>query len=102
MKIPPAERRFRRCSTTRRQSGAVIYSIGLGGGGGGALKGKLKRLATETGGRFFSVSKASELEGVYAEIERELRSQYFLTFVPAKRERDRSVGSRGAGEGTAA
>jgi Ca-activated chloride channel family protein len=65
-----------------RQSGAVIYSIGLGVGGGGGVSGKLKRLAEETGGRFFRVSKAAELDSVYAQIERELRSQYFLTFVP--------------------
>jgi len=66
-----------------KQSGAVIYSIGLGDGAGGGLRGKLKRLANETGGRYFHAAKASELGSVYAEIERELRSQYFLTFSPA-------------------
>lgn len=65
-----------------KQSGAVIYSVALGGGAGGGLGGKLKRLATETGGRFFRVSKAAGLDAVYTQIERELRSQYFLTFVP--------------------
>lgn len=63
-----------------QQSGAVVYSIGLGGGASG---GKLKRLAVETGGRYFQVTTASELDSVYAQIERELRSQYFLTFAPA-------------------
>jgi Ca-activated chloride channel family protein len=62
-----------------KRSGVVVYSIGLGGGASG---GKLKRLASETGGRYFQVGEAAELEAVYAEIERELRSQYFMTFVP--------------------
>ncbi|MCZ6508430.1 MAG: hypothetical protein O7A04_10345, partial [Acidobacteria bacterium] len=54
----------------------------LGGGAGGGLGGKLKRRATETGGRFVRVSKAAGLDAVYTQIERELRSQYFMTFVP--------------------
>jgi hypothetical protein len=33
-----------------------------------------------SGGRVFYVSKAAELAGVYAEIERELRSRYLLAF----------------------
>jgi len=66
-----------------KQSGAVIYSIGLGTGAGGGLRGKLKKLATETGGRYFQAARASDLAAVYAEIEKELRSQYFLTFAPA-------------------
>ncbi|MDH3403533.1 MAG: VWA domain-containing protein [Acidobacteriota bacterium] len=63
-----------------RRSGTVVYSIGLGKGAAG---GKLQRLADETGGRYFQVGDAAELGAVYAAIERELRSQYFLTFVPA-------------------
>ena len=47
------------------------------------LRGKLKRLATGTGGRYFHAAKASDLAEIYAQIERELRSQYFLTFAPA-------------------
>lgn len=62
-----------------RASGAVVYTVGVGGGG----HGKLERLATETGGRHFAVGRADDLHAVYAEIERELRSQYFLTFAPA-------------------
>jgi len=67
-----------------QQSGAVIYSISLGGGRMSNVRGKLKRLANETGGRFFHVATADELSSVYAQIERELRSQYFLTFVPER------------------
>jgi VWFA-related protein len=62
-----------------RRSGAVIYCVAIGGG----ARGKLKRLSDETGGRYFQVRRAEELDAVYDEIERELRSQYFLTFAPA-------------------
>ena len=34
----------------------------------------------QTGGRSFFISKAQELESVYAQIERELRSQYLVAY----------------------
>jgi Ca-activated chloride channel family protein len=66
-----------------KQSGTVIYAIGLGKGAGVGLRGKLKQLANDTGGRYFHAAEATDLRGVYEQIERELRSQYFLTFAPA-------------------
>ena len=39
-------------------------------------------LRAETGGRSYFVAKADELDGVYSEISRELRSQYLLAFAP--------------------
>lgn len=66
-----------------QRSGVAIYTIGLRIGSGSlGVRNKLQKLAEETGGRTFFVSKATELAGVYAEIERELRSQYFLAFAP--------------------
>jgi Ca-activated chloride channel family protein len=65
------------------RSGAAIYTIGLGIGKGTlSIRRKLESLAAETGGRTFFVDKAAELSGVYAEIDRELRSQYLLAFAP--------------------
>jgi len=65
------------------RSGVAIYTIGLDIGKGSlGIRNKLAKLAEETGGRTFFVSKANELAGVYEEIERELRSQYFLAFAP--------------------
>jgi VWFA-related protein len=65
------------------RSGAAIYTVGLGiGKGSVAIRHKLEKLASETGGRTFFVSKAAELSGVYSEIDRELRSQYLLAFSP--------------------
>jgi hypothetical protein len=44
------------------------------------VRAKLDHLAEDTGGATYFVSKAVELEGVYGEIERELRSRYFLAY----------------------
>jgi VWFA-related protein len=66
-----------------QRAGVAIYTIGLNIGGASlGIRGKLEKLASETGGRTFFVSKASELSGVYGQIERELRSRYLLAFAP--------------------
>ncbi len=64
-----------------RRAGVAIYSIGLN------LprkqldqRRKLTRLAEETGGRSFFVDGAGELGAVYDEIQRELRSRYYLAY----------------------
>jgi VWFA-related protein len=72
---------FRDALEFARRSGVAIYSIGLDLAlTGFEARDKLKTLAAETGGRSFFVKQASELEGVYAEIERELRSQFLLAY----------------------
>ena len=63
-----------------RRSGVAIYTVGLAGELKGAVKGKLNQLAEETGGRSFYIEKAAELDGVYAEIEEELRSRYLIAY----------------------
>ena len=42
----------------------------------------LQRLAEETGGRFFVAQSSKELEGAFAQIEEDLRSQYYVSFPP--------------------
>ena len=44
--------------------------------------GVMSRLAQETGGGFFKISRASPIEQIYAQIEDELRSQYSIAFTP--------------------
>jgi VWFA-related protein len=51
--------------------------ISLGPGG----KGVLKRLASETGGGYFEVSKTRTIDQIYDVIQEELRNQYSLGFV---------------------
>jgi VWFA-related protein len=45
-------------------------------------KGVLMRLAKETGGEFFEVSKKLDIDRIYALIQEDLRSQYSLGYVP--------------------
>lgn len=64
-----------------KRSGVAIFTIGLNIPKHSiGIRGKLNRLGEVTGGRVFFVNKAAELAGVYAEIERELRSRYLLAF----------------------
>ena len=44
----------------------------------------LERISTETGGRFFEVSKKEPLEKIYQEIEEDLRHQYSLGYTPSE------------------
>ncbi|HJX26938.1 MAG TPA: VWA domain-containing protein, partial [Thermoanaerobaculia bacterium] len=60
-----------------RRAGVTIYTIGLGED---IDKKKLERISEETGGRFFQVEDASKLSGIYAAIEKELRSQYLIAY----------------------
>jgi VWFA-related protein len=66
-----------------RRSEAAIYTIGLQiPGSSFQVRGKLSRLASETGGRSFFISRAEELDQVYDEIEEELRSRYLVAYAP--------------------
>jgi VWFA-related protein len=44
----------------------------------------LERIARETGGRFFEVSKKQPIDQIYSQIEQELRNQYSLGYTPDK------------------
>jgi VWFA-related protein len=62
---------------------------GMGRGGGRQAErpdGKkvLERLAKETGGSFFEVSKKLPIEDVFSRIEEELRNQYSLGYTPER------------------
>jgi VWFA-related protein len=68
-----------------QRADTLIYSIYFAdpayGGGGGEGKNAMERLAKETGGGFFVVSKKQTIDEIYGIIEQELRSQYNLGFV---------------------
>ena len=44
----------------------------------------MERLAQQTGGRFFEVTKKESIDQIYDQIEQELRNQYNLGFTPDK------------------
>ena len=88
-----------------QRADALVYSVlfadhensivsfgGMGrnrGRGGGAMpnngKKVLERISSETGGRFFEVSKSQPLDKIYKEIEDDLRHQYSLGFTPTEK-----------------
>lgn len=64
-----------------KRSGVAIYSVGIHLSTKDAdVRMKLTQLAEQTGGHFFFVDKASELDGVYQSIEEEVRTQYLLAY----------------------
>ncbi|HZJ44413.1 MAG TPA: VWA domain-containing protein [Pyrinomonadaceae bacterium] len=73
------------------QAEAVIYVIGIGDysmSGEGVDKGMLKDLAERTGGRAFFPKKEVDLQASFAEIEKELRTQYLLAYSSTNKKRD--------------
>jgi len=67
---------------------AVIYSIGIGSKRDGVDKGVLRELSQRTGGRAFFPDKKVDLNAVFAEIERELRTQYLIAYSSTNKKRD--------------
>ncbi|HEX3555249.1 MAG TPA: VWA domain-containing protein [Thermoanaerobaculia bacterium] len=68
-----------------RRSGVSIYTVGIELSTQEAdVRLKLSRLADETGGRVFFISKANEVERIYDIIQNELRSQYLLAYQSSK------------------
>ncbi len=66
-----------------RRSGVTVYSIGLGIRKVNLeARGRLDKLAEETGGRSFFIDEAEDLVGVYAQIQEELRARYLLAYQP--------------------
>jgi len=59
----------------------IIYSILFADRNGSDGKGVLVKLARETGGAFYEVSKKLTIDQIYALIQHELRSQYNLGYV---------------------
>ncbi|HTW63926.1 MAG TPA: VWA domain-containing protein [Bryobacteraceae bacterium] len=83
-----------------QRADTLIYSIWFHGkwklwwvaGGPAAIQGHamyrakgkhaMQRLAGETGGRFFEVTKDQSIESIYSQIEEELRNQYSFGYMP--------------------
>jgi len=72
-----------------QRTDTIIYSVyftdsnayGMFMGGGPNGRGVLQRMAHETGGGFFEVTKKLSIEQVFDQIQDELRSQYSLGYV---------------------
>jgi Ca-activated chloride channel family protein len=67
----------------------VIYVIGIGDSKRqGVDHGPLREIAERTGGRAFFPDKKFDLNAAFAEIERELRTQYLLAYSSTNKKRD--------------
>jgi VWFA-related protein len=66
-----------------QRTNTLIYTILFSDGGFGSDFGKrvMQRLAKETGGSYFEVSKKMTIDQVYKQIEEDLRSQYSIGYV---------------------
>lgn len=81
---------FRSCLQVARRMGVPVYLIflrdepeeGVLSLLTRSLSDRVDRLVAATGGRVFWTGSLEDLDRVYAEIERELRSQYLLTYYP--------------------
>jgi VWFA-related protein len=69
---------------------AVIYTIGIGSQRYGMDRGALKDIAQRTGGRAFFPDKKFDLNAAFAEIEKELRTQYLIAYSSTNKKRDGS------------
>jgi Ca-activated chloride channel homolog len=68
---------------------AVVYVIGIGtSADGGIRRDELRELAQRTGGRAFFPDKKLDLNGAFAEIEKELRTQYLIAYSSTNKRRD--------------
>jgi VWFA-related protein len=69
----------------------VIYAIGIGDKKQeGVYRDVLRDLAQRTGGRAFFPDKKFDLQAAFAEIERELRTQYLIAYSSTNKKRDGS------------
>ncbi|HSL53140.1 MAG TPA: VWA domain-containing protein [Pyrinomonadaceae bacterium] len=69
---------------------ATIYTIGIGSKRDGLNRNALKDLAQRTGGRAFFPDKKFDLNAAFAEIEKELRTQYLIAYSSTNKKRDGS------------
>lgn len=67
---------------------AIIYAIGIGSKRDGVDRDSLRDLAQRTGGRAFFPDKKLDLNAVFSEIERELRTQYLIAYSSTNKKRD--------------
>ena len=72
---------FESALETAQRSGVTIYAIGLREAAADRTTRRvLERIAEETGGQAFFIDGVSQLDAIYARIERELRNRYLLTY----------------------
>jgi Ca-activated chloride channel homolog len=75
-----------------KASGATLYVVGIGGVAGISIKGErlLRRLAIETGGRFFFPARDEQLVEVDHTLTEDVQNRYLLAYTPHNQKLDGS------------
>ena len=75
-----------------KSAGATLYVVGIGGVAGISIKGErmLRRLAVETGGRFFFPTRDRELAEVHDVLTEDVQNRYLITYTPKNQKVDGS------------
>ncbi len=76
---------FRAALEFAERTGIAVYTVGIGlpsagDPSAGEVRGRLRRLAKRTGGRYYPLTDTGRLPEIYAQIESDLRSQYLLVY----------------------
>jgi Ca-activated chloride channel homolog len=76
--------------TAVRSAGATLYVVGIGGVAGISIKGErlLRRLAVETGGRFYFPSREEQLVEVHDTLTEDVQNRYLITYTPKNQQPD--------------
>jgi VWFA-related protein len=75
---------FEEALASIKKTGATLYVVGIGGVAGISLKGErlLRRLAVESGGRFFFPSRDEQLSEVHDVLTGDVQNRYLITYTP--------------------
>ena len=73
-----------------KSTGATLYVVGIGGVAGISMKGErlLRRLAVETGGRFFFPTRDRQLAEVHDVLTADVQNRYLITYTPTNQRVD--------------
>jgi Ca-activated chloride channel family protein len=76
--------------TAVKAAGATLYVVGIGGVAGISIKGErlLRRLAIETGGRFFFPARDAQLVEVENVLTEDVQNRYLLAYTPRNQKLD--------------
>ena len=85
-----ARRRSKQALAAVKSAGATLYVVGIGGVAGISIKGErlLRRLAVETGGRFFFPARDEQLAEVHDALTEDVQNRYLLTYTPRNQKVD--------------
>ncbi|HVH29035.1 MAG TPA: VWA domain-containing protein, partial [Vicinamibacterales bacterium] len=85
-----SEGSFEQALAAVKSAGATLYVVGIGGVAGISIKGErlLRRLALDTGGRFFFPARDTQLAEVDHALTEDVQNRYLLSYTPLNQKLD--------------